>query len=124
MLLFNLALEFIINAFFFNDDTMHKIYEDKGDFDIIYQLPQTIYSSLISSAFNYILGMLALSQNLILNFKRIRRINNLNYRIITINKRINIQLIIYILSLVLFFFFFSGIIYQCFVLYMLILKYI
>jgi hypothetical protein len=36
LLLFNFSLEFTINTFFFNDDTMHKIYEDKGNFDLIY----------------------------------------------------------------------------------------
>ena len=36
LFIFNLALEFTINAFFFTDDTMHKIYEDKGSFNLIY----------------------------------------------------------------------------------------
>ena len=31
LLLFNFSLEFTINAFFFSDDTMHKIYEDQGN---------------------------------------------------------------------------------------------
>ena len=28
--------------FFFSDDTMHKIYEDQGNFNFIYQLPQIL----------------------------------------------------------------------------------
>ena len=32
------SLYLTINTFFFNDDTMHKIYEDKGDFNFLYQL--------------------------------------------------------------------------------------
>ena len=32
-----------INALFFNDDTMHKIYNDSGKFNLSYQLPQIIY---------------------------------------------------------------------------------
>ena len=62
-------MEFTINVFFFSDDTMHKIYEDKGRFNLLYQLPQIIYSSLISGLFNYILVILTLSQNDILDFK-------------------------------------------------------
>ena len=48
----NFALEFSVNALFFNDKTMHKLYEDEGKFDIIYQLPQILYSYAIS----YIIG--------------------------------------------------------------------
>ena len=36
LLLFNFSLEFTINALFFNDDTMHYIYEKKGNFDLSY----------------------------------------------------------------------------------------
>ena len=55
---------------FFNDETMHKIYEDKGTFNFVYQLPQIIYSSLISSVLNVLLKLLALSQEDIINFKQ------------------------------------------------------
>ena len=42
----NFSIYFTVNALFFNDNTMHKIYEDQGSFNFIYQLPQIIYSSL------------------------------------------------------------------------------
>ena len=45
---FSFCLEFVINALFFTDDTMHKIYEDKGKFNFLYQIPQILYSTLIS----------------------------------------------------------------------------
>ena len=45
---FSFALDFTVNAIFFSDDTMHKIYEDKGKFDFLYQVPQIIYSTIIS----------------------------------------------------------------------------
>ena len=37
---FSFALYFIVNALFYSDSTMHKIYEDKGKFNFIYQIPQ------------------------------------------------------------------------------------
>ena len=40
---FDFALSFMVNALFFNDDTMHKIYEDKGTFNIIYNIPQIFF---------------------------------------------------------------------------------
>ena len=45
---FSFSSSYAVNALFFNDDTMHQIYEDEGDFNFIYQLPQIIYSTLLS----------------------------------------------------------------------------
>ena len=53
LFLFNFTLFYIINAMFFNDDSMHKIYKNKGSFDFIDQLPQIIYSSIISMLFSF-----------------------------------------------------------------------
>ena len=63
------TIGFTVNALFFNDNTMHKIYENKGKFQFIYQLPQIIYSSLISIVFNTLLKLLALSESDILTLK-------------------------------------------------------
>ena len=49
---------------------MHKIYEDKGNFNFIYQFPQIIYSSLISIAINRIIKLLALTEKDILVLKQ------------------------------------------------------
>ena len=67
--LFNFSLYFAVNALFFNDETMHQIYEDGGDFNFIYQLPQIIYSTIISFVIQYFLDMLALSEENIIEFK-------------------------------------------------------
>ena len=53
-----------MNALFFNEDTIHQILEDEGEFNFIYQLPQIIYSFVISSAFGKILDYLVLSEDL------------------------------------------------------------
>ena len=86
LFLFNLTLFISINALFFSDETMHKIHEDKGIYNFIFQLPQIIYSSLISFALGFFIELLALSQDLILNFKKQKEINNLHK-----NKRILIK---------------------------------
>ena len=67
--LIGFTIECTINALFFNDDTMHKIYERKGEFDL-YQIPIIIYSSLISMILNSPLNYLALSNDAIINFKQ------------------------------------------------------
>ena len=44
---------------------MHKIYEDSGEFNLSYQLPQIIYSFLISYVINFITEYLSLSEDAI-----------------------------------------------------------
>ena len=61
---------YTVNALFFNDNTMHKIYENEGSFNLEYQLPQIIYSSLISGFLNSFLKLLALSSDDIIQLKR------------------------------------------------------
>ena len=106
MLIFNFALEFAVNALFFNDDTMHKIYEDNGDYNIIYQLPQILYSSIISDAFNYILRMLALSQDNILDFKGQKGNIHLDKTVKLLNSKVKIKFIFYFILSNIFFIFF------------------
>ena len=63
-----LTIEYTVNALFYNDDTMHKIYESKGDFDLETQIPIAIYSTIISMILNFPLNLLALSNDAITNF--------------------------------------------------------
>ena len=69
LFLFSLALYYTVNALFFTDSTMHKIYKDKGSFVIIYQIPQIFYSSIISSIINIIIKTLSLSEKNIIQLK-------------------------------------------------------
>ena len=95
-----------MNALFFNDKTMHKIYEDKGSFDLIYQLPQIIYSSIISGIFKFLLTKLALSEGLILNFKNSRNIIDIDKRVYSLKKNLIIKFVFYfILSNIILLFF-------------------
>ena len=70
LLLFSFVLYCIVNALFFNDSTMHKIYEDHGDFNIIYNIPQIIYSSCISVSIGIIVKKLSLSEDNVLTIKK------------------------------------------------------
>ena len=65
-----------INALFFTDDTMHKIYTEKGKFNLNYQLPQIIYSFLISNGINFIIEFLSLSEDIIISIK----VGNMNIK--------------------------------------------
>ena len=67
---FSFAANITVNALFFNDSTMHQIYEDEGDFNFIYQIPQIIYSTLICFVIDFIIQFLALSEGNVIDFKR------------------------------------------------------
>ena len=69
---FNFGVAFTVNALFFSDKTMHKIYEDGGDFNFIYNIPQILYSSLISGSINAMIKMLASSESNFIEFKKIK----------------------------------------------------
>ena len=99
------SIEYTVNALFYNDDTMHKIYESKGQFDLIYQLPIILYSYLISIIINTFLNFLALSNDIILGFKQYKS----NYNIM---KRIKI--LIQSLSIKFFFFFVISFVFLIF----------
>ena len=64
---YSFIIYLFVNTLFFSDSTMHKIYVDVGSYDFIYQLPQIIYSSLISIVLNIIVRALALTDNNIID---------------------------------------------------------
>ena len=65
----NFIINYAINSLFYTDETIHKIYEDEGKYNFIYQLPKIIYSSLIPIVLNIFLKKLALSNDSIISFK-------------------------------------------------------
>jgi len=57
---------------------MNKILLDEGDFNFIYQIPQIIYSLLISSVINLFIKYLSLSEKKIIRFKQGKKLGNKN----------------------------------------------
>ena len=73
-----LALNLTVNALFFNDSTMHKIYTDNGSYNFLYQLPQILYSLIISVVIKTILSFLSLTEKSILILKEGKKNNDEN----------------------------------------------
>ena len=92
---FSLCVDLAVNALFFTDDTMHKIYEDKGQFNLIYQLPQIIYSALISGFINSLIRNLALSQDIIVELKLRNDNNNLKMKYSRLLRTLKIKFILF-----------------------------
>ena len=63
---------------FYSDSTMHKIYVEDGLFDFTYQLPQMLYSFIISSILENILNYLGLYEKDIIEFKNDKKIYKKN----------------------------------------------
>ena len=83
---------------FFSDDTMHNVYENEGLFDISYQLPIIIYSSLISMFLGALIQMLGLTSDAIADFKQNEQVSNINERGQKFIKTLKIKFIFYFIS--------------------------
>ena len=92
---FFFASNLIITALFFNDDTMHKIYLDSGKFNLNYQIPHCVYSSLIAWVINIIIRYFALSEKQVILIKQMKSINNNEEKIKNIKDELKRKFIIF-----------------------------
>ena len=93
LFLFSFALYYTINGLFFTDSTIHEIYEEDGKYNFIYQLPQIIYSTIISSFFNTIIRFLSLSEKDVLNLKNEDNNDDLHSKKLRLMKILRIKFI-------------------------------
>ena len=106
LFLVSFSLYLTINGFFFNDKTMHKIYEDSGTYNFLSQLPQIFYSSVTSSIINIILKTLSLSEKDILKIKQETNKESSTKRAKEVEKCIKIKFFLFfIISFILMLFF-------------------
>ena len=103
---FFFALNLTVNALFFNDNTMHQIYEDEGSFNFIYQIPQILFSFIISTVIDTIIRYLSLSEDNILEFKREKDIINLESETKKILKTLKIKFVLFFVISFIFLFLF------------------
>ena len=103
LFLFTFSLNYAVNAMFFNDNTMHKIYIDEGKYDLIYHIRNILYSTLISNIIGILLKYLALTENYIIDMKKN---NNDEQKIEKIRKQIKIKIVLFFILNFLFLIFF------------------
>ena len=70
LFIISLAIFFALNTLFFRDSTMTYIFLSKGKYDFLYQIPQVLYSTIISFVIIYILKILSLSQRDLIKIKK------------------------------------------------------
>ena len=106
LLLFSFSLYFTVEGFFFSDDTMNNIYTLNGRYDLIYRIPQLLYSFFIWLLINILLKELSLTDRQFLSIKNENNYILLREKASKIRKNVKIRIIIFYLisSLCMFFF--------------------
>ena len=69
LFIFSFTLSFAVNAVFFDDDSMHKLYESNGNYNFLYQIPQIIYSTIVSDVISSVIEFLSLSEDDLIDIK-------------------------------------------------------
>ena len=88
---FLIAGDMALNVFFFSDESMHKIFLNYGKYDFIQQIPQIVYSTIISQLIEVFLCFLSLTDKHIYQIKSALK-NNRKIKIKKIIKCIYIKL--------------------------------
>ena len=69
--IFLVCTDMAMNVIFFTDDSMHKIYTNYGKYDFIQQIPQIIYSTIVSQVMELILCYLSLTDKHLYQIKEL-----------------------------------------------------
>ena len=104
LFIFSFSLFFTINALFFDDATLHKIYEDQGRFNFIYQIPKILYSTIITILISLIIKYFSLSERDIIKFKSENK--DINEKYTKLLKCLFIKLILFFAFVYIFIIFF------------------
>ena len=106
ILCLSFSIYYAINFIFFNDEIIHKLYEEGGKYDIIYFLPKIIISFAISHIITIFIKFIFLSERNIANIKQ-QLTSSLAYNISLVEKRnLIIKYTIYFISGIIFLVFF------------------
>ena len=100
LLFFSFALFFVINALFFTDDTIHKIYEDQGKYNFAYQILRILYSSMIFFVINALISFFSLTEKVIIGIKTSEKKEDLDIN--QIKKKLKLRFIIFYIFIFLF----------------------
>ena len=112
LLLFYLTLNLILNSLFFNEQALHKIYIDKGNFNFKYVLPQIMYSIIICHLLFPFLRRISLTEQNILQIKHEKNKMNFSVKASAELKYINVKFkaffVICLIFLILFWYYLSS----------------
>ena len=110
--IFLICTDMALNVFFFSDETMHKMFLDYGKYNFIQQIPQIIYSTLVSQLIELILCFLSLTDK---HFYQIKNLSESSkYKIFPIIKCIKMKItFFYIFTFIMFAFYWYAVACFC-----------
>ena len=100
---FTFAINYLVSVMFYTDETIHKISEDEGSFDITYQLPIMFYSLIVSNVLKILLNISGLYEDNIIEYKNDKK-NEIDPNKLICKIRCKVVLFFLITDLFLFFF--------------------
>ena len=100
------CIYYAVNALFFNDSTIHRLYEDGGSYNIVYFLPQIIYSFIISHFLSTLLKYIFVSERNIIEIKKEQLLETAKNKVDKVKRELTIKYIIFYVSGILFLIFF------------------
>ena len=104
--IFLIATDMAMNVFFFSDETMNELYLSYGKYDFVQQIPQIIYSTVVSQILELILCYLSLTDKHVYQIKAIKDAKLNTQTIFNIIRCVKIKLIgFYSFTLILFAFY-------------------
>jgi len=83
---------YIINAFFFNESTIHQIYEDQGIYNFVYFIPRIFISFIISHILYLVIKYLFLSERNLVEIKKVAKNKD---KVSKIKDRISFKYVVY-----------------------------
>ena len=103
-LIFLACTDMALNVFFFSDETMHKMFLDYGKYNFVQQIPQVLYSSIVSNTIDVFLCFLSLTDKLYYEMKNNNKLNK--YNALRILKIVKLKIIFfYVFTFILFVFY-------------------
>ena len=97
LFLISIGLFLFMNALFFQDDSIHKIYEDEGVYNFVYHIPQMIYSVIVSQIISFLLENLSIFQDKFINIKEKINLKEINQEIKKVKKSIQKRCILFLI---------------------------
>ena len=102
--IFLLCTDMAMNVFFFSDETMHKMFLDYGKYNFVQQIPQIIYSTIVSQIIEIFICYLSLTDK---HYYEIKDCQNVTRQvIIRIMKCIEMKIVYFFLFTILMFVFY------------------
>ena len=95
---FSFFVELTVNSLFYDDDTMHQIYIDKGKFNFLYQIPQIVFATLISKTAISLISFFSFSEKDIIkikNYKNKKEDKNIDKKKLKVLNKLKIKFAVF-----------------------------